>query len=194
MKILIGTKNPGKYKEFETYIKKFGHETISLTDLGIDTDVEETGETFLENALLKARFFCQASNMPALSDDSGIEIDALNGEPGVKSRRWNGTTMTDQELIDYTLERLKDTPENKRTAKLTSTVVLVFPDGRELIGTSSSEGIITDRPITPIIPGYPFRSIFYVPQFKKVLGELTPEQHEQIHHRVKALKIVLDQI
>ena len=188
MKLLLATHNEGKAKELKEFLVDFGVEALSLNDLNINDDIEETGATFTENAILKANFFAKKTGLPTLADDSGIEIDALNGEPGVKSRRWKGYPMTDQELIDYTLERLKNVPAEKRTCKFVTVLALVRPNKKVEFGFGSLAGIITEKQMIPIQNGYPFRSIFYVSRYKKMLGELSPAEHAEANHRHDALK------
>lgn len=190
MKILIATRNPGKFNEMANFLGDWGLDPVSLDDLSITEDVEETGKTFEENALLKSMFYCQMTNLPTIADDSGLEIDALNGAPGVKSRRWKGYSMSDQEMVDYTLEVLRNVPEHERTCHLVSVISLILsmPDRQTFTAKSSIDGFITQEQILPIESGYPFRSIFYVPKFKKMLGELTAEEHGKINHRLQALK------
>ena len=187
MKILIATNNPGKFKEIATIIKSWGLKPVSLKDLNITDDVEETGKTFEENALIKSMFFCQKTNLPTIADDSGIEIDALDGAPGIKSRRWKGYRMTDQEMVDYTLETLKKVPSKKRTCRIVSVLSLILPDMQEFTVRASIDGIITKKQMLPIEDGYPFRAIFLVPEFDKMLGDLTTKENQQINHRIKAL-------
>lgn len=194
MKILIASHNPAKIKELSGFLTELGFETCSLNDLDIKEDVEEIGTTFEENALLKARAYSKLTNLPTLSDDGGMMIDALNGEPGVKSRRWNGHVMGDQELLDYTLERMQGIPAEQRAAHLVVVLALVFPDGREFTSQAAIDGLITEKPMIPIQEGFPFRSIFLVPQFGKMLGELSHEEHETLNHRLKALKLLITQL
>ncbi len=179
MKILIATKNPAKLKEIEKYLGD-NFEKVSLPS---DTpDIEETGKTFLENATLKARAYFKLSGIPAVADDGGLEIDALNGEPGVLSRRWPGYEATDQELIDMALSKLKDVPWDKRTAHLRT--VGVYYDGRDTLHVQGSiDGYIVEKQTAPCEKGYPFRSIFLIPRFNKLYQDLTNEEHEQINHR-----------
>ncbi|MDP3697594.1 MAG: non-canonical purine NTP pyrophosphatase [Candidatus Taylorbacteria bacterium] len=183
MKLLIATKNPGKARE----IKKFlgdDFELISLTDLKNVPDVEETGKTFAENAILKAKKYFEWSGIPCVADDAGLEIDYLNGEPGVKSRRWLGYEATDQELIDLALTKLKDVPKEKRTAHLVA--VGAYYDGKNLVTEKGSiDGYIVEKQTAECEPGYPFRSIFFVPKFHKLYQDLTHEEHEKINHRKK---------
>ena len=187
MKVLIATHNQGKFREMASFIKTWGLKPLSLADLSIKDDVEETGSTFEENALIKSMYFCQKTNFPTVADDSGLEIDALAGAPGIKSRRWKGYKMTDQEMIDYTLEVMKDIPEKDRTCHMVCVVSLILPDMREFTVRASLDGTITEAQMLPVEPGYPFRSIFYVPELDKMLGDLTADEHKKINHRLKAL-------
>ncbi|KKQ79394.1 MAG: Non-canonical purine NTP pyrophosphatase [Parcubacteria group bacterium GW2011_GWC2_38_7] len=188
MKLVIATHNQGKAQEIKKFLALWDVEALSLDDLNITDDVEETGTTFQENALIKAKFFCKLTKLPTLADDAGLEIDALNGEPGVKSRRWNGTRMTDQELIDYTFEKLKNVPVEKRSCRLVSVIALCVPGQEPKFGRGTIEGSITVKQELPIQEGYPFRSIFYVPKYKKMLGALSPAEHAESNHRLDALK------
>lgn len=177
MKLLVATHNPGKAQELKQSLQGLNLEVLSLNDLNLKDDVEKTGDTFKANALLKARYYCQLADLPTLADDSGLEIHALNNEPGVKSRRWKGYSMSDQELIDYALERLKGIPLQKRTANFSVCLALVFPDKKEYTTEAKSYGLILEKQQTPITPGYPFRSIF-----------LSTESNTKLHHRQQALE------
>lgn len=188
MKLLIATHNQGKLNDFKNLLKDYPLEIVSLDDLSINEDVEENGKTFEENSRTKARFFCKLANLPTLADDGGLEIDALNGEPGVHSRRWNGTRMTDQEMVDYALIKLHGVPKEKRTARMVAVLSLVFQDGREFQSRAAIEGIISEKQETAIMPGYPFRSIFFVKEIGKIFTDLTEEEHDRINHRIPAIK------
>jgi len=194
MKLVIATHNEGKAKELKKFLLTFGIDALSLNDLNVSDDVEETGKTFEENALIKARFFSELTNLSAIADDGGLEIDSLNGEPGVKSRRWKGYRMTDREMVDYALERLHNVPPDKRTCRLVSVLAFCQPGHEPIFGRGTIEGSISEKQMIPFEEGYPFRAIFYVPEFKKMLGELTVAEHEIINHRLKALKQVLEKI
>lgn len=179
MKILIATKNPAKAKEISKYIGDYFEKIF----LSADTpDIEETGKTFLENAMLKAKAYFEWSNTPSVADDGGLEIDFLNGEPGVLSRRWPGYEATDQELIDMALEKLRNVPLEKRTAHLRT--IGVYYDGKNpLHAEGSIEGYVVEKQTVPCERGYPFRSIFWIPRFNKLYQDLTYGEHEQINHR-----------
>lgn len=163
-------------------------EIVSLDDVGITEDVEETGATFEENARTKAEAYFKLCGLSTLSDDGGLEIDALHGEPGVKSRRWKGYEMTDQEMVDYTLDRLNKVLPEKRTARLKCVLCLKFPDREAICVDGAIEGTITEKPEAAIHPGYPFRCIFRVTKFNKLYEEMTPDEYESVSQRVAALK------
>lgn len=138
LKLLIASRNEGKIQSLLRYCDDCGLETATLKDFPNLGDVEETGETHIENARLKARAYYELTGIPALSDDAGLEIDALGGEPGIKSRRWRDgkTEMTDWEMIDYTLERLRGVPSEQRTARLVT--ALSFYDGQQYFTATAS--------------------------------------------------------
>jgi non-canonical purine NTP pyrophosphatase (RdgB/HAM1 family) len=191
-KIILGTTNPAKKKELAAAFSgliEAGVELLFPTDLGITADVEEAGATFEENSLLKAKYYAKLAQLPAIGDDGGIEIDYLNGEPGVKSKRWLGRDATDEELIEYTLERLRDVPTGKRGAKMT--LVLTFYDpatGTILSAKESVQGHIAEKPSPRRNDGFPFRSLFIVDEYDKYYDELSHEEHENINHRVRAAR------
>ena len=181
LKLLVATKNPGKAREIKELLDN-NFESISLADLANAPDVEETGKTFEENAILKAKAYFEWSGIPTVADDSGLEIDHLNGEPGVKSRRWLGYEMTDQEMIDTALNKLKGVSREKRTAHLVA--IGAYYDGKNtILERGSINGFITETQTIQCKPGYPFRAIFWMPQFNKLYQDLTQEEHAQINHR-----------
>lgn len=197
MKILIATHNPAKQSELQKWLRKAiaGIEVVTLDDLHITDDPEETGKTFAENAKLKAEYYAKKSRLPTIADDGGIEIDALNGEPGVISKRWLGHDATDQELIDYTLLRMKDVSPDKRTARFTVVLCFVEPvSGRQVIKTESIEGTISVRPSQTWQPGFPYRAVFKVSHYNKYYDELTPGEHETVNHRHRAIEKLAESI
>ena len=187
-KLLIATKNPAKFQEITSYLKvpaKF----LSLKDLNIQKEPVENGATFKENALIKARFYCKQSGLTTLADDGGLIIDALNGEPGVKSHRWIDSSKDneDEDLIAYTLKRMAKTPKSKRTARFHVAIALVTPDGKEIVSEAEVKGVIHTTPSLRRIPGYPYRALFYFPALKKYYDELSEKEHAKLNHRKKAL-------
>ncbi|MEK7510059.1 MAG: non-canonical purine NTP pyrophosphatase [Patescibacteria group bacterium] len=190
MRILLATTNEGKIREYKHLLEGVHVGMVTLADLGIHEKPEETGSTFQENAILKVQFYFQKALIPTLADDGGLEIDALGGEPGVRSRRWPGYEASDEELIHYALEKMKDIPQGRRTARFK--VVLAIASDRGVVNTfeGSLEGKITENTHYPIVPGYPFRSIFYEFKTGRVLSELPIEELPN-GHREQALKKAL---
>lgn len=181
-KLLIATTNPGKFLEFQEIFEELELETelVSPSDLEINQKLEETGSTFEENATQKAEFYHGLSGLPTLADDGGLEIDYLDGEPGVKSRRWPGYEASDEEMIQIALEKLKGVPESQRGAQLRTVIGLIFP-GDEKVYTFEGilRGRIAEIPTTQRIAGYPFRSIFIPENQEKYLGELSLVAHRK---------------
>ena len=178
-KILFATRNPGKYKEFVATFHNFDPQTsiISLADLSYQIpDYVEMGVTFEQNALLKARHTrCYLreddKNLIIIADDSGMEIEALNGEPGVFTRRWNGNEMSDQEIVDYCLKKLKN--KTNRRAQYTTCLVINFPDGREEVIFGENSGVILTEPREESrLKGMPFRELFFVPELDMMFHEV----------------------
>ncbi len=192
-KLIIASHNKGKIAEFKEIMANWPIKPVGLSEVGINCEIAETGSTFFQNALIKAEFAHQLTKLKVLADDGGIEIDALNGQPGVKSRRWKGYEMSDQELIDYTLEQLHSVPLEKRTCRLIAVICYIDESGIPLFVTSSIEGIITEKQETSIIPGYPFRSIMRLTN-GKMYSELTEKEHKKISHRRLALEKLASQI
>lgn len=181
-KLLIATTNQGKILEYREIFKDFAVpvELITLKDLNIEADFEEDGETFEENAVKKAEFYVGLSKLPTLSDDAGLEIDYLNGEPGVHSRRWPGHRATDEELMNLALIKLKGVSKEKRGARLRAVVGLSFP-GEENVYTFEGvlRGYIAEKPFQKILTGYPFRSIFIPEGTGQYLGEMNIVAHRK---------------
>ena len=184
--LLIATNNPGKFREYKEVFKqlKLPIKLTSLKELKIKEKVEETGKTFRENAVIKARFFSKLSRLPTLADDAGIEIDYLRGEPGVKSRRWLGYKLTDEEIINTALKKLEGVPKRKRSARLKAVMGLIFPPNKKIYTFEVFlRGFIAEKPINKRVNGYPFRSIFIPLGKKKYLGQLGA-----VAHRKKAVE------
>jgi XTP/dITP diphosphohydrolase len=190
--LLVATTNPGKLSELQDFLSDLPITLVSLKDVGITAHVEETGTTFEENAILKAKYYCLTSGLPTLADDGGFEIDALHGEPGVKSHRWiHGTKDNeDEELISYTIRRLQGIPKSERGAQLHLVLAFAIPTGE----IKTSEGLV--RGVIPLVPsnnrwkGFPYRSLLFLPEIKKFYNhfELTEEENRTYNHRRKAIE------
>jgi len=190
--LLLGTKNEGKVKEYKFLLKSLPIKVLSLKEINFKEDFVEKGKTFEEIAKKKALFFSKKTNLPVLADDGGIEIEALGGEPGPKSRRWPGYRADDKELIEFTLKKLEGVPFWKRKAKLCVVLALKFPEEKKVyLARGEIQGFILKNPSKKIIPGYPFRSLFYIPKFKKVYSEISEKELRKVSHRKKALEKLL---
>lgn len=196
--LLIATHNEGKLKEISSIIKKLRPDTFqlfSLTDKSITAEPVESGVNFCENSLIKAKYYAKLSGVTVIADDAGLEINALNGEPGIHSRRWPGHKATDDELITYALTKMEGIPAKKRTAKLTTCLSYFDPQSDTLIQQSMSiEGMISEVASKKKYPGYPYKSLFIVSAFGKFYGELTNEEHEKVNHRQLALRLIFKKV
>ena len=185
-KIIIATGNKGKAKEFETLFSPLGYEVLTLHDLEGATDVEETGTTFEENAILKAEALCEQFNTMVIADDSGLMIDALDGRPGVYSARYAGEQKNDDANIDKVLEELKDVPEENRTARFYCALAVAVPGEETMTVSGTVEGRIANGRQGE--NGFGYDPVFYVPDLGKMMAELKPEEKNAISHRANALK------
>ena len=186
MKIIFATGNQGKLREVRAIVADLGIEVESMKDAGIDVDIVEDGKTFAENALIKARTVCKACGEVTMSDDSGLEIDALGGEPGIYSARYMGEDTSYHIKNMNLVERLEGVPDEKRTARFVCAIACVFPDGRELIGRETFEGRIGYEEKGE--NGFGYDPIFYVPEKGCYSAEVSPEEKNAISHRGKALR------
>lgn len=184
MKIIFATGNKGKLKEVKEILTE--DEVISMKEAGADIDIVEDGTTYEENALIKARAVCKASGCMTLADDSGIEIDAFGGEPGIYSARFLGHDTDYEVKNSIILDRLRDVPREKRTARYVCAIAAVFPDGRELTCRGVFEGEIAFEKKGS--NGFGYDPIFFVPEYGKTDAELSPEIKNLIGHRGKALR------
>ncbi|PVE93600.1 XTP/dITP diphosphatase [Priestia megaterium] len=184
--IIIATKNAGKVKDFETLFSPKGFKVKSLLDFSEIEDVEETGVTFADNATLKAEAISSALNKPVIADDSGLAIDALNGEPGVYSARYAGESKDDNANIEKVLQKLNDVPFEKRTARFHCALAIAVPGKRTEIVEGTCEGHILEEKRGE--NGFGYDPIFFVEKWRCSMAELSKEQKNQISHRANALK------
>lgn len=187
MKLVLASGNAGKLRELVAILVPLGHELVSQSSLGIQTP-PETGTTFLENALLKARYAAAKSGMPALADDSGIEVDALSGRPGVYSARYAGESATDQDNLNKLLEELRDVPAERRTARYQCVIVLArrADDGDPLIAQGTWEGRILEAPRGS--GGFGYDPIFQPNDLSVSAAELTAADKNARSHRGHAVQ------
>lgn len=183
-KLLIATHNQGKLREFRHLLSDLDLEVIDLEGAGITHDVEETGTTFAENAILKARAYAEMSGLLTWSDDSGLEVDALNGRPGVYSARYGGAGLSPRDRYLLLLEELRGYPRDQWTARFRCVVALALPNGEVHTVEDTLEGIITDQPAGE--HGFGYDPIFYLPEYQATLAELQPAFKNEISHRAKA--------
>ncbi|MFJ7971152.1 XTP/dITP diphosphatase [Psychrobacillus sp. NPDC096389] len=187
-KIIIATKNKGKAKDFEALFGPLGYEVLTLHDVAEDMDVEETGTTFEENALLKATALANHLQTMVIADDSGLEIDALDGRPGIYSARYAGEEKSDEANIDKVLEELKDIKESERTARFVCAIAVASPNSEPFTVRGTCEGTIAkERKGTN---GFGYDPIFFVPAENKMMAELTAEEKGAISHRGNALQLL----
>jgi len=187
-KLLIATSNRGKIEQIKPVLEDLPLELVFLPDLKLNLEAEENGKTLEENALIKANFYSGLTGLWTLSDDMGMEIDALGGEPGVKSRRWPGHEASDEELIQLTLDKLKGVPFKERKASFKSVIAIAGPKKENWILQGVSRGYISENPSQIKIKGLPFACLFFIPEYKKIFTELTDKEKERAGHRIKALK------
>ncbi len=182
--LLLATTNPHKIEEFRAIFADLPFQLLSLSDISLAMDVEETGTTFRQNAELKARAYAQASGMLSLADDSGIEIDALDGAPGVYSARFLGPNVSYEERFRFILERLHGLPLAQRTARFHCVISIAEPSGYCRSVDGVIEGIIADAPRGE--RGFGYDPLFLVPELGKTTAEMPPEEKHRISHRGRA--------
>ena len=186
MKIIFATGNKAKLREVREIVADLGIEVVSMKDAGIDVEIIEDGKTFAENALIKARTVCAACGEVTMSDDSGLVIDALNGEPGILSARYMGEDTSYHVKNMNLVGRLEGVPEKDRTARFVCAIACVFPDGRELTCQETFEGIVGYEEKGE--NGFGYDPIFYLPEKGCYSAELAPEEKNAVSHRGKALR------
>ena len=198
-KLLIATTNAGKLKEISNFlsdlprtigmVRGLPFKIVSLSDIGIKNDVKETGNSYQDNSRIKAIFYAKKSGIPAIADDGGVEIEAFNGAPGIKSKRWLGKDSTEKDIINHMIKVASILPDNNRKAKFKTIISLALPNGKVWSVDGEVEGIIAEKPYLKILKGYPYRSFFYLPKLKKYYHEdqLTSGEQKEYNHRYKAI-------
>jgi XTP/dITP diphosphohydrolase len=182
MTFVLATGNPGKAREMRALLP--GYELATLAELGLAADIEETGETFYENALIKARAVRAASGLAAIADDSGLCVDALGGAPGIHSARYGGGGLTDGELCELLLKNMEN--EEQRGAKFVSSIVCAFPDGGLATATGECRGVILRRKRGT--GGFGYDPVFYIPELGKTMAELSDIEKNIVSHRGRAAR------
>ncbi len=183
-KLLLSTNNQGKVLEFRSLLKETGLELVTPAGLGLSLNVDENGSTYEENARLKALAGVRASGLLTLADDSGLEVDALGGEPGIRSSRYAGENAGDKERVRFLLDRLSGVPHDRRTACFRCVIVLAWPDGRVDCCEGRCDGLIISVPRGEA--GFGYDPVFYFPELHRTMAELPPETKNRISHRGRA--------
>lgn len=191
MKIVVGSRNKGKVDEIRRFLADLPVEVISLPEKGID-EVEETGATFAENAILKATYYRDQTGEACLADDSGLEVDALAGEPGVRSARFAGEDASDEDNNEKLLHLLAEVPTKKRTARFRSVLALVGADGKVLLADGVCEGQILSGPRGE--GGFGYDPLFWMPEPQKTLAEMTLDEKNAVSHRGNALRALKEKL
>lgn len=188
-KLLLATRNPGKAREFAALLRDVELELLDLRDLpNAPPKIPETAETYWENAFLKATGLACWSGLPSLADDSGLEVDALGGAPGVHSAYFAGPHATDADNIHKLLEELRGVPPERRTARFRCVLVVVRPDGQHLSAEGTCEGIILDEPRGKA--GFGYDPVFFYPPLGKTFAELSFEEKNRVSHRARAVVLL----
>ncbi len=193
MKVVLASKNPHKLVEISKITELFDMELVLQSELGIDIDVEETGTTFEENSLLKAKAVMEASGLPALADDSGIAVDALDGAPGVYSARYGfDDSLDDWGRLRLLLKNTEQVPDGQRQAQFVCVITMVTPDGKTVQARGEVHGELLREPRGE--NGFGYDPIFYYPPAGKTTAELSPEEKNRISHRGNALKLFYEKL
>ena len=193
MKVVLASKNKHKLVEISKITEKFGIELILQSELGVDIDVEETGTTFEENSFIKAEAVMKATGLPALADDSGIAVDALNGEPGVYSARYGfDDPLDDWGRLQLLLKNTEQVPDGRRQAQFVCVITMVTPENQVIQARGEIHGELTRAPRGE--NGFGYDPIFYYPPFGKTTAEMSPEEKNQVSHRGQALRMFYDKM
>ena len=185
-KLLLATKNPAKVREYWQLLQEIPYEIVTLAEEGIDQVVDETEATLKENAALKAKAYASLSHLLTLADDSGLEVDALGGEPGALSARFAGEGASDKERIDYLLARLLGIPWEQRTARFKCMIAIASLDGEVALCQGECQGIIAFEPKGD--NGFGYDPIFYLPELGKTMAELSMDEKNAVSHRGLAVR------
>ena len=187
-KLLLATNNKDKVREYRSLLQNLPFELVTPAELGITTVVREVGQSLEENAGLKATVLAVESQLLALADDSGLEVDALNGEPGRLSARYAGENASDRDRVSYLLARLKSVPQPKRSARFRCVIAIATPDGKVEFCSGECPGFITFEPRGE--QGFGYDPIFYLPELDKTMAELPLEIKNRVSHRGQAARKV----
>ena len=191
-KFIVASKNKGKLSEIKEILNDFPFEVIGMEDVGISNDIDESGSTFEENALIKAKEIAKISGEISMADDSGLEVEYLNGAPGIYSSRFAGEKASDEDRVAKLLIMLDGVPLEKRKAKFVCAIAVVFPDGKEIVVTGELKGKIGEKPVGE--NGFGYDPVFYVEEFDKTTAQMKPEEKHKISHRGIALRKMAEEL
>ena len=193
MRVVLASKNKHKLVEISQITEKFGFELILQSELGVDIDVEETGTTFEENSFLKAEAVMKTTGLPALADDSGIAVDALNGEPGIYSARYGfDDSLDDWGRLQLLLKNTEHVPDGQRQAQFVCVITMVTPEGEVIQARGEIHGELLRAPVGE--NGFGYDPIFYYPPAGMSTAEMSPEDKNQVSHRGNALKVLNEKL
>ena len=185
-KLLVATRNPGKAREYRQLLRGIHFEVTSLGEEGVGEDVEETGDTFVENAILKATTYAAVSGLITLADDSGLEVDALGGAPGVRSARYAGADADDADRIGLLLRNMKEVPRELRSARFRCVIAVAWPSGATETVDGAVEGVIGFEARGS--NGFGYDPVFYLPHLGQTMAELSLSEKNSVSHRAQATK------
>ena len=192
-KVVLASKDAHKLQEISKITEKFDMELVLESQVGVDIDVEETGSTFEENSFIKAEAVMKATGLPALADDSGIAVDALNGEPGIYSARYGfDPSLDDWGRLELLLKNTEQVPDGSRQAQFVCVITLVTPEGQVIQARGEAHGELLRQPAGE--GGFGYDPIFYYPPLGKSFAELSPEEKNQVSHRAQALKLFYEKL
>ncbi|MBQ1372319.1 MAG: XTP/dITP diphosphatase [Oscillospiraceae bacterium] len=186
MRVVLASQNRHKLEEIQNILSKFDMELVLQSDLGVRVDVEETGSSFEENSALKARSVVEATGLPAIADDSGLCVDALDGAPGIYSARYGAPhCVDDRDRLEFLLKNMRTIRSEERTARFVCVITLAYPDGRTLTARGSCEGLITLEPQGTA--GFGYDPVFFVPSYGCTFAQMGQQEKNAISHRANAL-------
>ena len=193
MRVVLASKNKHKLVEISQITEKFGFDLVLQSELGVDIDVEETGTTFEENSYLKAEAVMKATGLPALADDSGIAVDALNGEPGIYSARYGfDDSLDDWGRLELLLKNTEHVPDGQRQAQFVCVITMVTPEGETIQARGEIHGELLRAPVGK--NGFGYDPIFYYPPAGMSTAEMPPEEKNKVSHRANALNIFYEKL
>ena len=190
MKAVLASHNKKKMAEMRAILSELGVEILSQADVGVDIEPDETGTTFEENARIKAEAIMQATGLPAIADDSGLVVDALNGEPGVYSARYGGEGLDDTGRWQLLLKNMEG--KENRACRFVSVICCAFPDGSQLMTRGECHGVVAEGPRGD--GGFGYDPVFWLPEKGKSMAELSPEEKNSISHRGNALRVFKEEL